>query len=143
MKTITDQIVVAAKTITCAFAGCGISFAVPAWWEAERRRLHDDFYCPNGHSLKFTGTTDEQRRIEKLEAEKRRLQLVADRVLDDYRIEREARKSTQRKLSATKGVLTRTKNRVARGVCPCCNRTFANLARHMAGQHPEYAEGDS
>jgi hypothetical protein len=29
---------------------------------------------------------------------------------------------------------------VANGVCPCCNRTFQNLARHMAGKHPDYEE---
>lgn len=23
---------------------------------------------------------------------------------------------------------------------PCCNRSFVNLARHMAGQHHDYAE---
>lgn len=25
---------------------------------------------------------------------------------------------------------------VAAGVCPCCNRTFQQLARHMASKHP-------
>lgn len=23
----------------------------------------------------------------------------------------------------------------------CCNRSFKDLARHMAGQHPDYADG--
>ena len=32
--------------------------------------------------------------------------------------------------------LTRVKNRVSRGVCPNCNRTFKDLARHMASKHP-------
>lgn len=30
------------------------------------------------------------------------------------------------------------KNRVANGVCPCCNRHFENLERHMKGQHPDF-----
>lgn len=31
--------------------------------------------------------------------------------------------------------------RVDRGVCPCCNRTFSNLARHMATKHsPDTAD---
>jgi hypothetical protein len=34
--------------------------------------------------------------------------------------------------------MTRIKKRVAAGVCPCCNRSFKDLARHMAGQHPDY-----
>lgn len=46
---------------------------------------------------------------------------------------------TERRLSATQGVVTRIKNRVGKGVCPCCNRYFANVHRHMANQHPEFA----
>lgn len=38
--------------------------------------------------------------------------------------------------------LTKTRKRIANGVCPCCHRTFQNLARHMAGQHPAYEESD-
>ncbi len=32
------------------------------------------------------------------------------------------------------------RERIVSGVCPCCNRTFQNLARHIAGQHPDFAE---
>jgi hypothetical protein len=43
--------------------------------------------------------------------------------------------------AATKGHVTRKKRqleRVASGVCPCCNRSFVNLRRHMKTQHPEF-----
>jgi Fe-S oxidoreductase len=36
----------------------------------------------------------------------------------------------------------RIKTRVANGVCPHCNRTFQNLARHMASQHPDCQHND-
>ncbi|HEX9950777.1 MAG TPA: hypothetical protein VGB53_03340 [Rubricoccaceae bacterium] len=39
----------------------------------------------------------------------------------------------KRRAAAQKGAHTRTKKRIAAGVCPCCNRTFQDLARHMAG----------
>jgi hypothetical protein len=58
-------------------------------------------------------------------------------VLDQMRADRNQAK---RSLAAQKGVTTRIKRRVANGVCPCCKRTFQDLARHMAGQHPRYAE---
>ena len=48
--------------------------------------------------------------------------------------------AAERSRRAVKGHLTRTKKRIAGGVCPCCNRSFQNLARHMAGQHPDYVE---
>jgi hypothetical protein len=37
-----------------------------------------------------------------------------------------------------RGVLVKTQRRVASGVCPCCTRSFQNLARHMDGEHPNY-----
>ena len=32
--------------------------------------------------------------------------------------------------------LTRLQKRIHAGVCPCCNRTFTNVARHMKTKHP-------
>jgi len=46
--------------------------------------------------------------------------------------------SERRHRIAIKGQLTKTKNRIANGVCPCCNRSFSNLQRHMSGQHPQF-----
>ena len=47
------------------------------------------------------------------------------------------------RLKCDKAAKTRLKNRVGKGVCPCCNRSFANLKRHMASQHPEFAGDES
>ena len=38
---------------------------------------------------------------------------------------------------AEKEALARKLKRVDRGVCPKCNRTFRNLARHMACKHKD------
>lgn len=111
---------------------CGIAFAMPHDWQAERRRLRDTFHCPAGHGQRYIGETDEQRKIRQLEAERSRLE-------QRERVEREAREHAQRRLAATKGVLTRTKNRIAAGTCPCCDKTFKHLTRHMADAHPDYA----
>lgn len=48
-------------------------------------------------------------------------------------------KMTELRRRATKGVLTRTKNRVAKGACPCCNRYFRDVHSHITSQHPEYS----
>lgn len=39
-----------------------------------------------------------------------------------------------------KGEVTKLKKRIANGVCPCCKRSFCNLAAHMKTQHPEYTK---
>lgn len=48
----------------------------------------------------------------------------------------------QKKLSAQKGATTRLKNRMKAGVCPCCTRTFKQLAAHMKNKHPDFSIND-
>ncbi|WP_165394478.1 helix-turn-helix domain-containing protein [Pseudoxanthomonas winnipegensis] len=35
------------------------------------------------------------------------------------------------------------RQRVMNGVCPCCNRTFENLRRHMHDKHPEFGQPET
>lgn len=30
------------------------------------------------------------------------------------------------------------KKRASAGICPCCNRTVSQMARHMKSKHPEF-----
>lgn len=107
---------------------CGMAFAMSADYERRRRDDHRNFYCPAGHIQHYTGDTEEQRQRKR-----------ADRLERQLANRDEDLRATRASLIATKGVLTKTKRRVANGVCPCCTRTFANLQRHMANQHPDYA----
>lgn len=93
------------------------------------------FYCGYGHVLYFpAGETEEA----KLRRERDRLtQRLAEKD-DEIRRQRLLREGTERQLSATRGVVTRIRNRVGAGVCPCCTRTFENLQRHMSSKHPEW-----
>lgn len=45
--------------------------------------------------------------------------------------ERDQRLAAEREL---KKIQTRVKG----GVCPCCNRSFVQLTRHMKTKHPDY-----
>lgn len=81
----------------------------------------------------WTGETRDEKRQRELRDQVRRLQ---DRTEDL----REQRDAERRSLAATKGHLTRQRKRAAAGTCPCCNRTFKQLADHMAKKHPDYVE---
>jgi hypothetical protein len=92
-------------------------------------------FCPNGHEWHFTegeSVEDELRRERDLL--KQRLAQKDDQIAN----ERDRRQYAERSASARKGQVTRLKNRVAAGVCPCCNRSFENLRRHMSSQHPAF-----
>jgi hypothetical protein len=121
---------------TCA--ACGIAFGAPAYFLSERRDDHKSYYCPNGHQLYFPQQTDAEQA--QAEAEKyKKLWKDEQRYAADLVKERNA---AQKQLSARKGQMTKLKNRIANGVCPCCRRSFVNLQRHMDGQHPDYTEED-
>jgi len=102
---------------------CGVTFAFPVEIYERCHRDHErSFYCPNGHGQVYTGKTSEQKLKERLEQEARRNQELenrAGRISKNY---------------------MRMRKRVANGVCPCCNRTFQNLFRHMKSEHPDFAE---
>jgi type 1 glutamine amidotransferase len=104
---------------------CGVIFAIPARLLQQRREDGQTFYCPHGHRLSYKMS----------EVTRLRTQLDAARSI--AAAERERRTSAERSASAARDQVTRIKKRIANGVCPCCQRTFVNVARHMASQHPE------
>jgi DNA repair exonuclease SbcCD ATPase subunit len=52
--------------------------------------------------------------------------------------ERDLREDTERRLSAQKAQTTKARKRAAAALCPCCNRSFVQLRRHMETKHPGY-----
>jgi hypothetical protein len=115
---------------------CGVLFAMPERMLRQRREDGKSFFCPHGHSLSFH------------ETELDRLRNQARWARDAEARAKAARDQAQADARAQKAAKTRFKNerdRIARrsaaGVCPCCNRTFKQLRRHMASQHPDFAEG--
>ena len=112
---------------------CGIQYAVPGHFDRTRRVDGAGFYCPNGHSAAYHETT-----VQKLEKQLARKQELLDAERRDNEHQKQMRAQLNKRLSATKGIVTRIRNRVGNGVCPCCNRSFVNLRRHMDTKHPAW-----
>jgi uncharacterized protein with NRDE domain len=113
---------------------CGIEYAAPKTFMEECRKDPTIyFHCPNGHGRHFS-----ESEADKLRKERDRLaQRIAEKD-DQIRHQRELTEAADRRAAAARGQVTKIKNRVGHGVCPCCNRTFENLHRHMATQHPTF-----
>lgn len=120
------------ETLTVVTCTCGINFAIP---ETLHQQLLDhpggapdtkSVVCPLGHRWHFLGKSEAQLERERRQGAERREKAVRDLL-----------RAEERSHSATKGKLTKVKNRVHAGVCPHCNRTFQNLARHMGSKHAE------
>ena len=116
---------------------CGVAFAFSRQFQRRAMESKESFFCPNGHSQYYTENEADRLRKE-LEAVKRSRDWHQ---VDSQRM-RDERDTVERKLRATKGVVTRTKNRISKGVCPCCNRQFKDLHSHMTTKHPNYATAE-
>ena len=108
---------------------CNTLFAITAQYEDRRREDGGDFYCPSGHSMSYGNSVRSQLKKERERAGRLAAQLDQTRANLD---------ATERSRRAMKGQVTKIRNRVGRGVCPCCNRSFADLARHMETKHPDF-----
>ena len=118
-------------TVECAH--CSIPFGITTDMNQRRRDDHARFYCPNGHYNFYPQDSE----LERLRRDNASLARRSENADARARME-------QRRAAAARGQLTKTKNRIARGVCPCCNRSFPDdkMQVHIATQHPTYT-GDA
>jgi hypothetical protein len=116
---------------------CGVLYALPQrLLETARKDPDRWWWCPNGHNLHFPGKTEADRLRDELNWTRQQR--------DTARAQREHAENQARAEKAAKTRIrndrNRIRDRVGAGVCPCCNRTFQQLGRHMKTKHPDYRE---
>lgn len=122
-----------AGTLTVVTCWCGIRHAVPSELYEFMERQHANgqkqrgITCPLGHSWAIAGEGEAEKLRKQLDREHTRLAATRDLL-----------RAEERSHTATRGHLTRQRKRVQAGVCPCCGRTFKQLAAHMKTKHPEF-----
>jgi hypothetical protein len=111
---------------------CGIGHAIPEdLYNAASRDHTKSVYCPLGHEWVFTGETEAQKLARQLTAQQEYADSLNRRLTDEQNHSR-----------AVRGVVTKLRKAAINGQCAFCHRHFANVARHMATQHPrEIPEG--
>ena len=113
------------------------------------RQSHATFYCVHGHQCHYpAGKTAEEELREQLNAERLARQRAEQKIAEkeDWarrweataNDQREKAEHERRRANGYKGHATRITKRAKAGVCPCCNRSFENLRRHMATKHPQF-----
>lgn len=106
----------------------------PELYRAAKASDKISFFCPYGHEAHFRDGPTE---ADKLRQERDRLNQRLAEKDDEIIRQRGLRESAERSISAHRGQLTKLKNRAKAGLCPCCNRHFTNLERHMATKHAD------
>lgn len=107
---------------------CAVLFLLPEKLNRTALQKGPDhtFWCPNGHAQAYTESATDKLRLERDRA-----------VQEQARLELEKREA-EAKAAKAERALQRHKKRSAAGTCPCCSRTFSQLARHMKTRHPDF-----
>ena len=110
----------------CECITCGVIYTCPEIVILKQRERGGYHHCPNGHSQgrDKNGSENAQllRRAQRAEQEQARL--AEELATANRRTECEVRERE------------RMMKRATAGVCQCCKRSFANVARHMKLKHP-------
>jgi predicted RNA-binding Zn-ribbon protein involved in translation (DUF1610 family) len=116
-------------TLTAVDCGqCGGSYAINERYREQCKKYGRSWTCPYCQTgWGFSGNGDFEKLQKQLESERRLRE--QERLWKEQAVVRER---------AARGQATRLRNRAAAGVCPCCNRTFKQLAAHMKAKHPKY-----
>lgn len=119
------------ETVNCS---CGGIYAVQKSVYDAARRQGGGWNCPYCRGAISWRETENDALKRKLE----RAQQVAANERESARSALAEAEHFRRSRDGMKGQLVKVKKRVKAGVCPCCNRTFKQLAAHMERQHPDY-----
>ena len=112
---------------------CKTDFTLPKnLYDTAKKSEKIVFYCPYGHPQHFTQG----------ESEVVKMRRRAERAEQGIACRNDTINSLERSVAAQKGNVTKLKKRASAGVCPCCNRSFQNLHKHMQKQHPGFAKED-
>lgn len=120
------------KVVSCYT--CGVRFGIEA--QLYTRVVTDaegSIYCPACGNKTCWRESEKDKRIKELN---RKLEWEVAEV----QRQKSARENVELSLRSTQGVITKMKKRASAGVCPCCNRTFQQLARHMRLRHPNFSK---
>jgi hypothetical protein len=104
-------------------------------YDAAVRSEKISFFCPYGHEGVFKKGDSE---ADVLRRERDRLkQKIAEK--DDAIYNLQVRLDGEYKQAkALRTAAAKAKKRSIAGTCPCCHRTFRQMALHMKNQHPEF-----
>ena len=118
---------------------CGMPIALS---EGHLRRFNEEgesIYCVSGHITVRRKSDNRQLREDLAAAQEwvTRLETAVQDERKETQTWKNAHENQGRMLEREQTKRKRLENRVHDGVCPHCRRSFQNVQRHMARQHPE------
>jgi predicted RNA-binding Zn-ribbon protein involved in translation (DUF1610 family) len=120
------------------FKCCSVRVGMPKGWNTARRADGNRFFCPNcGTGWSFDpGPTEADKLRTELANVKNSLSWTREER------DRQAREAEyqKRRAAGARGLVTKLKNKAAKGECPCCGETFPDLHAHIQTAHPDFVK---
>lgn len=110
---------------------CHMQFAVTYDFKKARLGDHKSFHCPNGHAQYYSGKTKTEKERDAALEDRNRAQAALNEANHSRLVAEKARDKAVRDKRAVE-------KRIAHGVCPCCNKTFADVSNHMITEHKDF-----
>lgn len=130
-------VLVSLTPITCH--KCGATYGLTERYVDERRMDGKGWHCPYCEQ----GTAFCENECDRLRKEIARERQKLDQAKAEIEEKRRTIEKQQRQKNSLRGCITRTRNKFAKGECPCCGEVFTNLKTHMTAKHPEFVEKHS
>lgn len=138
MSTITHSTTL--ESVECCHCGMAVGLS-KTWLENAHNigKFLQQFWCPYCGNRQGWGESRHEKELAEAKRQAEFQQRMA-KYSDDRATKALAEADHfRRSRDGMKGVLVKERRRVGNGVCPCCNRTFSNLQRHMKSEHPDHA----
>lgn len=113
---------------------CGVVFTIPASKYEFCRENGGYFHCPNGHNQ---GWSESRSKREQRNKEQEQIRRERDLAIQQQAQLNDEIADLNKALKSEKAKSKKAITRIKGGVCPCCNRHFASLERHMKTKHKE------
>jgi hypothetical protein len=114
---------------------CFVHYAAPKAMFDKKQTDGGHWFCPNGHQIIYS-----ESKLDKAKAEADALRRERDALRQNEAWYEDRLKTERKEARALKASLKKVHQRVGNGVCPCCNRQFVNLQRHMASKHADFKQ---
>ena len=118
----------------CWKCKCEVWLPTPLY-KAAKHSSRIVFCCAYGHEAVFT---EEETEADKLRRERDRLKQDAARKDENIEFLQRSVFKLKEEAAAAKLDTVRARKRALMGTCPCCHRTFRQMALHMRNKHPEF-----
>lgn len=121
------------KVLQCG--NCGVWHAIPQVMFDNCVEEGGFWHCPNGHSRGYKEGRHER---EEVRRERDRLKQAIAQKNDEIATERKRAEQAEKTAASERSNVVKLRKRASSGVCPCCNRTVSQMAKHMATKHPGF-----